>query len=99
MMRSISILFVIVSTLLQNKQHVRGWSFKAGKRTNVLNPSRRMVLGGITGAVQLTWMAKDAQARDELFRPNPLTNPVLEQVGVGERMATCWFVAFCISLW
>jgi hypothetical protein len=42
---------------------------------------RRIFLSAI---VQLSFLtsANGALARDELFKPNPLTNPILEQVGV-----------------
>lgn len=42
---------------------------------------RRRLFGHvITATVGSLFGGNAAQARDELFKPNPLTNPVLEQV-------------------
>lgn len=41
--------------------------------------NRRRFLGVIAGACGLV-VGEGANAKDELFKPNPLTNPVLEQV-------------------
>ena len=49
---------------------------------------RRGFFGSILGAVSvasLVSVATPANARDELFRPNPLTNPVLEQLRILEQ--------------
>jgi hypothetical protein len=44
---------------------------------------RRSVLGAaLFGIIGLTFNEDSAMARDELFKPNPLTNPLLEQVSV-----------------
>lgn len=42
---------------------------------------RRTILGAaVFGIIGLTFKEDSAMARDELFKPNPLTNPLLEQV-------------------
>ena len=49
---------------------------------------RRSFFGSIFGAVSVASLASipsSANARDELFRPNPLTNPVLEQMRILEQ--------------
>lgn len=52
---------------------------------------RRSFFGSVMGLVcapamvSLTSMPSSASARDELFRPNPLTNPVLEQFRILEQ--------------
>ncbi|VEU43034.1 unnamed protein product [Pseudo-nitzschia multistriata] len=54
-------------------------------------PDRRGFLAsalGVVGAptmIALTSIPSPADARDELFRPNPLTNPLLEQVRIMEQ--------------
>jgi hypothetical protein len=42
--------------------------------------SRRSLLAGMTAAAPAFLLSQQAQAKDEIFKPNPLTNPVLEQV-------------------
>ena len=42
--------------------------------------SRRSLLAGMTAAAPAFLLSPQAQAKDEIFKPNPLTNPVLEQV-------------------
>ena len=53
------------------------------------NPStlhRRSFVGGIVGGLSvLVSIPPSAFARDELFRSNPLTNPVLEQIRIWEQ--------------
>lgn len=46
--------------------------------------ARRRVFNGVACTFGLTFLvdSKKADARDELFKPNPLTNPVLEQVSM-----------------
>jgi len=58
--------------------------------------SRRIFFGNVatTSAVLLTGTV--AEARDELFRPNPLTNPVLEQVSCDVPTETSRFFIFHI---
>jgi len=67
-------------------------SSRAGEGTSIDSaPDRRGFLVsalGLIGAptmVALTSMPSPAEARDELFRPNPLTNPVLEQLRIWEQ--------------
>ena len=55
------------------------------------SPDRRDFLGSVLGLVaipsiaSLTSMPSSASARDELFRPNPLTNPILEKLRILEQ--------------
>lgn len=55
-------------------------------------PNRRsflgsaLVLAGIPSLAAMTAVPSSANARDELFRPNPLTNPVLEQLRILEQV-------------
>ena len=42
--------------------------------------SRRNFIGGVAATGVILLSGTDAEARDDLFKPNPLTNPVLEQV-------------------
>ena len=41
--------------------------------------------GGLATASTFTAAVEPAAARDELFKPNPLTNPVLEQIRIWEQ--------------
>lgn len=45
--------------------------------------SRRALLAGIMAASPVLLLSQQAQAKDELFKGNPLTNSVLEQVCFG----------------
>lgn len=47
--------------------------------TNHAN-SRRALLAGMTAAAPVFLLSPQAQAKDEIFKANPLTNGVLEQV-------------------
>ena len=55
------------------------------------SPDRRNFFGSVLGLVcapamvSLTSMPSSASARDELFKPNPLTNPVLEKLRILEQ--------------
>lgn len=55
------------------------------------SPDRRSFLGSTLGIVgiptiaSLTSLPLPASARDELFKPNPLTNPLLEQIRILEQ--------------
>ena len=42
--------------------------------------SRRIFFGSVAATTVILLPGTDAEARDELFKTNPLTNPVLEQV-------------------
>lgn len=46
----------------------------------MLNDSRRSWLLRMTTSSSFLFLPGQAQAKDEIFRPNFLTNPVLEQV-------------------
>ena len=51
-----------------------------------LQTNRRAILGAtIMGFSLLTTMTDPANAKDEIFKPNPLTNPILEKVGESQR--------------
>ena len=52
--------------------------------------SRRALLTGMTAAVPAFLVSQQAQAKDEIFKANPLTNSVLEQV---RFVPLCWRVA------
>lgn len=52
--------------------------------------SRRALLTGMTAAVPAFLISQQAQAKDEIFKANPLTNSVLEQV---RFVPLCWRVA------
>jgi hypothetical protein len=47
--------------------------------------SRRSLLAGMTAAAPAFLLSPQAQAKDEIFKPNPLTNPVLEQIRIWEQ--------------
>jgi hypothetical protein len=66
---------------------------KRDKTTSIdTSPDRRSFLGSALGLVgiptlaSLTFMPSSASARDEIFRPNPLTNPLLEQLRILEQV-------------
>lgn len=46
---------------------------------------RGFLVSALTAPLALAFLPSEANARDELFRPNPLTNPVLEQVRIWEQ--------------
>jgi hypothetical protein len=56
-------------------------------RRNILVGTVTSVLAGVAAAVALLpgVVVSPAHARDELFRPNPLTNSVLEQIRIWEQ--------------
>ena len=66
---------------------------KRGETTSIdTSPDRRSFLGSALGLVgiptlaSLTLMPSSASARDEIFKPNPLTNSLLEQLRILEQV-------------
>jgi hypothetical protein len=47
--------------------------------------SRRTALATVLSTLTLPVLPQLAVAKDELFRPNPLTNPVLEQIRIWDQ--------------
>lgn len=57
---------------------------------NTVVPSRRgfvslVLIGVLAPVVTVSSITSVASAKEELFRPNPLTNPVLEQIRIWEQ--------------
>jgi hypothetical protein len=68
------------------KEHIKGHQHPSIEQDTVAtkNTGRRLFLSSAVPLsyilISVTGGVKSASARDELFKPNPLTNPILEQV-------------------
>jgi hypothetical protein len=64
----------------------------------VMNESRRNWFFRLTAASPLSFLPQQAQAKDELFRSNPLTNSVFEQVRFSGSIEFRVLTSYCIPL-
>lgn len=83
------VLYLSISLLVCPSSAFTGSSSNRSRREAIAALGRNIVgsfaAGGLATASTFATGVEPATARDELFKPNPLTNPVLEQIRIWEQ--------------
>lgn len=74
-----SLLLVDAKAFVGNHEFRRSVQLEMAKESDD-GISRRSLMAGVLSTAPVLLASQHAQAKDEIFKGNPLTNPVLEQV-------------------